>query len=44
MGLIIETGLAFFLLQERMSNMYQYFGLGLVIAGMSLLNIGKIPK
>jgi multidrug transporter EmrE-like cation transporter len=44
LGLIIESGLAFFLLQERMSNMYQYFGLGLVITGMGLLNIGKIPK
>ena len=43
LGLILETGLAFFLLNERLSNYYQYSGLLLVVIGMSLLNIGKVP-
>lgn len=43
LGLILETSLAMFLLKETMSNIYQYIGLFLVIIGMFLLNIGKIP-
>ncbi len=43
LGLILESGLAVLLLKEKLSNMYQYSGLFLVIVGMTLLNIGKIP-
>lgn len=43
LGLILESSLAYILLGERLTNIYQYSGLFLVISGMSLLNIGKIP-
>lgn len=42
-SIIIETLLAFLLLNETMSNNYQYGGLVLVIIGILMLNIGKIP-
>lgn len=43
LGLILETSLAFFLLHETLTNGFQYLGLFLIIIGMFLLNIGKIP-
>lgn len=40
---IIGTLLAYFLLKETLSNGFQWAGLGLVIAGICFLNVGKIP-
>ena len=41
---IISTLFAYFLLKERLSNKFQWSGLVLVILGVLLLNVGKIPK
>ena len=41
---IIETVLAYYLLKERMNNKFQWTGLLLVILGVIILNVGKIPK
>lgn len=40
---IIETALAFILLKETLSNNVQYAGAIAIIAGMIMLNIGKVP-
>lgn len=40
---IVESVLAIILLKEKLSNKYQYLGLGLIISGIFLLNTGKIP-
>lgn len=40
---IIGTTLAFILLGERLSNKYQWGGLAMIIAGVFLINVGKIP-
>jgi multidrug transporter EmrE-like cation transporter len=40
---IIETAVAFFIFGERMYSMTQYFGLGLIIAGLFILKSGGIP-
>jgi multidrug transporter EmrE-like cation transporter len=40
---ILETVLAFILLRETLSNGYQWSGLGFIIVGTFLLNVGKIP-
>ncbi len=42
-SIIMETILAYILLNETMSNNYQYGGLLLVVIGIILLNTGKIP-
>lgn len=41
---ISETLLAFFLLHERLHNIYQYSGGIMVILGTVSLMIGKVPK
>jgi len=43
MSAIVETTLAFILLGETLSNSIQYLGAFSVIAGVVLLNFGKIP-
>lgn len=40
---IIETAVAFFIFGERMHSVTQYFGLGLIIAGLFVLKSGGIP-
>jgi multidrug transporter EmrE-like cation transporter len=40
---VLESVLAYYLLKESMTNRYQWSGLGLVILGVAMLNIGKIP-
>jgi multidrug transporter EmrE-like cation transporter len=40
---ILETAMAYILLGERLSNIYQYIGLFITFCGMMLLKIGNIP-
>jgi multidrug transporter EmrE-like cation transporter len=40
---ILSSVLAYYLLKESMTNMYQWSGLGFVILGVAMLNFGKIP-
>ena len=40
---VLESVLAYYLLKESMTNKYQWSGLGFVILGVAMLNIGKIP-
>lgn len=42
-GILFETALAFLVLGEFLNNRYQYIGIVLIIIGLMLLNIGKIP-
>lgn len=42
-SIILETFLAYVLLGETLDNKYQYFGFVLIIVGILLLNVGKIP-
>jgi multidrug transporter EmrE-like cation transporter len=41
---IMTTLLAYFLLNERLSNAYQWTGILLVISGTLLLGVGNIPR
>jgi multidrug transporter EmrE-like cation transporter len=41
---IMTTLLAYFLLNERLNNAYQWIGILLVISGTLLLGIGNIPR
>lgn len=43
MSIILETALAYYLLGELLDNYYQYTGLVLIIVGVFLLNVGKVP-
>lgn len=40
---LIESLLAMILLGETLSNGIQYYGMAMVIVGIFLLNVGKIP-
>jgi len=40
---IIESLAAFFIMGERLTNPFQYMGLGLIIAGLFSLKCGAIP-
>lgn len=41
---ILETLAAYFILGERLTNPMQYFGLGLLFAGLFLLKSGNVPR
>lgn len=43
MSIIVETALAYFLLGELLDNYYQFTGLALILVGIFLLNVGKVP-
>lgn len=43
MSIIIETVLAYILLNETLDNRYQLLGFVVIIIGILLLNIGNIP-
>lgn len=43
LSIILETTLAYILLNERLDNNYQILGFVLIIAGIFLLNVGKVP-
>jgi len=40
---LVETVLAYILLRETLTNKYQWSGLALIITGVFLINIGKVP-
>ena len=40
---VLQSVLAYYLLKESLTNRYQWSGLGFVILGVAMLNIGKIP-
>lgn len=40
---LIETILAMVFLGETLSNGIQYYGLAMIVSGIFLLNVGKIP-
>lgn len=42
-SIIIETLLAYYIIGETLNNKYQVSGLIIIIFGMILFNIGKIP-
>lgn len=42
-GILFETALAFLVLGEFLNNRYQYIGIVLIIIGLILMNIGKVP-
>ena len=43
-SVIVETVLAYVLLKETLSNNYQWAGFALIVVGLLLLNVGKVPK
>lgn len=43
-SVVIESLLAFILLGNRLTNIYQYSGLFVIIIGIVLLSIGHIPQ
>jgi multidrug transporter EmrE-like cation transporter len=40
---VIETVLAYILLKEQLDNKYQFSGFLLILIGILLLNVGRIP-
>lgn len=42
-SIVLETLLAYLLLNEYLDNVYQLIGIILIIIGILLLNVGKIP-
>ena len=40
-SVILETLLAYILLAERLSNVYQYIGFLLIVSGLIIMNLGK---
>ncbi len=42
-SIVLETILAYLLLNEYLDNVYQLIGIILIIIGILLLNVGKIP-
>jgi len=42
-SIIVEATLGYILLGERITNVYQLSGIGLIIIGVILMNIGTIP-
>jgi uncharacterized membrane protein len=43
-SIVIETVLAYILLAERLDNIYQVIGFVIILIGILLLNVGKVPK
>lgn len=42
-SIIVETALAYLLLKETLTNEFQISGFILILAGITLLSVGKIP-
>ena len=44
LSILLETFLAYVLLGEYLDNSYQYVGIAMILIGILLLNVGKVPK